>query len=143
MGEQSHISMDFDNIISVTLENYLDLQMKLEDGKEAKQHSQSQDQWVQGVLKEESHGSSFPNMSTRVSSLQNLVTNPDVYSTMRKLPPIAIYLDQALGSPLAIIGAITDLIKRVMKMPRKMLCLNYLIAVDDMAKWNVGLQYAV
>ncbi|KAJ0091599.1 hypothetical protein Patl1_14100 [Pistacia atlantica] len=85
-------------IISVTLENYLDLQMKLEDGKEAKQHSQSQDQWVQGVLKEESHGSSFPNMSTRVSSLQNLVTNPDVYSTMRKLPPIAIYLDQALGS---------------------------------------------
>ncbi|XP_031272167.1 uncharacterized protein LOC116130588 isoform X2 [Pistacia vera] len=126
MGEQSHISMDFDNIISVTLENYLDLQMKPGDGKEARQHSQSQDQWVQGVRKEESHGSSFPDMSTRVSSRQNLVTNPDLYSTTdtskspsywskvclnniarlakeattvrRKLSPVAIYLDQALGS---------------------------------------------
>ncbi|KAJ0024173.1 hypothetical protein Pint_07042 [Pistacia integerrima] len=63
------------------LENYLDLQMKQEDGMEARQHSQSQDQWVQGVLKEESHGSSFPDMSKRVSSLQNPVTNPDMYST--------------------------------------------------------------
>ncbi|KAJ0080904.1 hypothetical protein Patl1_10711 [Pistacia atlantica] len=79
MGEQSHISMDFDNIISVTLENYLDLQMKPEDGKEARQHSQSQDQWVQGVLKEESHGSSFPDMSKRVSSLWNPVSNPKLY----------------------------------------------------------------
>ncbi|KAJ0086293.1 hypothetical protein Patl1_07226 [Pistacia atlantica] len=55
--------------------------MKLEDGKEARQHSQSQNQWVQGVLKEESHGSSFPVMSKRVSSFQNPVTNPDMYST--------------------------------------------------------------
>ncbi|XP_044499829.1 protein SEMI-ROLLED LEAF 2 isoform X3 [Mangifera indica] len=81
MGEQSHITMDFDNIISVTLENYFDFQMKPEDGKEASQHSQSQDQGVQGELKEESHGSSFPDMSERVSSLKNPVTNPDVYST--------------------------------------------------------------
>ncbi|XP_044466327.1 protein SEMI-ROLLED LEAF 2-like isoform X1 [Mangifera indica] len=81
MGEQSHISMDFDNIISVILENYLDLQMKPEDGKEARQRSQSQDQWVQGVLKEEPHGSSFPDMSKRVSSLRNPVTKPDLYST--------------------------------------------------------------
>ncbi|XP_031272249.1 uncharacterized protein LOC116130662 [Pistacia vera] len=76
MGEQSQISMDIDNIISVTLENYLDLQMKPEDGKEARQHYQSQDQWVQRVLKEESHGSSFPDMSKRVSSLQNPVIKP-------------------------------------------------------------------
>lgn len=65
----------------MTLENYLDFQMKPEDGKEARQRSQSQDQWVQGVLKEEPHGSSFPDMSKRVSSLRNPVTKPDLYST--------------------------------------------------------------
>ncbi|KAJ0024807.1 hypothetical protein Pint_07062 [Pistacia integerrima] len=86
MGEQSHISMDFDNVSllflllvlisvfylrDVLLENYLDLQMKPEDGKEARQHSQSQDQLakeattVRRVLKPlfhhfdvENHGSS-------------------------------------------------------------------------------------
>ncbi|XAR48715.1 hypothetical protein NMG60_11031619 [Bertholletia excelsa] len=33
MGEHSHISMDFDNIISVTLENYMDLPVNLENDK--------------------------------------------------------------------------------------------------------------
>ena len=50
MGEQSHISMDFDNIISVTLENYMGLQMKLENGKEGRQNSQSNDQSFQNPL---------------------------------------------------------------------------------------------
>ncbi|KAJ8755491.1 hypothetical protein K2173_019289 [Erythroxylum novogranatense] len=42
MGEQSHISMDFDQIISATLENYNDFQVNLENSKE--------DQWVQGAV---------------------------------------------------------------------------------------------
>ncbi|TXG72845.1 hypothetical protein EZV62_001424 [Acer yangbiense] len=50
MGEQSHISMDFDNIISVTLENYMGLQMKSENGKEGRQNSQSNDQSFQNPL---------------------------------------------------------------------------------------------
>ncbi|KAL5781115.1 hypothetical protein ACOSP7_006144 [Xanthoceras sorbifolium] len=47
MGEQSHISMDFDNIISVTLENYMGLQMKSLSCKEDRQTSQSNDQSLQ------------------------------------------------------------------------------------------------
>ncbi|KAK4855441.1 hypothetical protein QYF36_007361 [Acer negundo] len=50
MGEQSHISMDFDNIISVTLENYMGLQMRSENGKEGRQNSQSNDQSFQNPL---------------------------------------------------------------------------------------------
>ncbi|KAJ0074561.1 hypothetical protein Patl1_37668 [Pistacia atlantica] len=69
-------------LFQVTLEYYLNLQMKPKDGKEARQRSQSQDQWVQGVLKEESHGSSFLDRSKRFSSLQNPVTNPNLYSTI-------------------------------------------------------------
>ncbi|KAJ0024175.1 hypothetical protein Pint_07048 [Pistacia integerrima] len=230
MGEQSHISMDFDNVSllflllvlisvfyfrDVLLENYLDLQMKAEDGKEARQHSQSQDQWVQGVLKEESHSSSFPDMSKRVSSLQNPVANPDMYSTtlakeattvrrvleplfhhfdvenhgssdtgvacslilylqllleesggkshlllsilikhldhknVAKQPRVQIHIvdiatqlaqNAKLQASVAIIGAITDLIKQLQKCLQNAAELSN--AVDDMAKWNADLQYA-
>ncbi|KAJ0025750.1 hypothetical protein Pint_07077 [Pistacia integerrima] len=202
MGEQSQISMDIDNIISVTLENYLDLQMKPEDGKEARQHYQSQDQWVQGVLKEESHGSSFPDMSKGVSSLQNPVTKPDLYSTtspsywskvcLNNIARLAketttvkrvLLLEESGGNShlllsilikhlvhknvakqshvqihnvdiatqltqnaklhasVAIIGAITDLIKQLQKCLQNAAELSN--AVDDMAKWNADLQYAL
>ncbi|XP_048333178.2 protein SEMI-ROLLED LEAF 2 isoform X1 [Ziziphus jujuba] len=63
MGEQSHISMDFDNIISVTLENYMDLQINSDNSKEDNQKSQSQDQ-------------------EEVPSISNLATKPDVDHTM-------------------------------------------------------------
>ncbi|KAI8537576.1 hypothetical protein RHMOL_Rhmol09G0034800 [Rhododendron molle] len=46
MGEHSHISMDFDNIILVTLENYMD-------------HPINSGKYEQEVLKEEDLGSSF------------------------------------------------------------------------------------
>ncbi|KAG5530829.1 hypothetical protein RHGRI_025709 [Rhododendron griersonianum] len=46
MGEHSHISMDFDNIILVTLENYMD-------------HPVNSGKYEQEVLKEEDLGSSF------------------------------------------------------------------------------------
>ncbi|KDP42800.1 hypothetical protein JCGZ_23742 [Jatropha curcas] len=59
MGEHSHISMEFDIIISVTLENYIDSQMIPDDSKE--------DQWVQGVLKGEENDSSFPDISKKVA----------------------------------------------------------------------------
>ncbi|XP_076943100.1 protein SEMI-ROLLED LEAF 2-like [Bidens hawaiensis] len=40
LGEQPHVSMDFENIISVTLENYTDFEMNQEIKKYNKQHSQ-------------------------------------------------------------------------------------------------------
>ncbi|RVW28586.1 hypothetical protein CK203_094814 [Vitis vinifera] len=82
MGEHSHISMDFDNIISVTLENYMDTQMKAETTDEDKHHSQNQDQWVQGILKTEENGSSFPDISKKVPSLPNHIkAKPELDST--------------------------------------------------------------
>ncbi|KAK7832437.1 protein efr3 like protein [Quercus suber] len=82
MGEHSHISMDFDNIISVTLENYMDLQISSKNGKEDDLYSQSQDQWVQGVVKAEEHDSSFPDISKNVPSLPSALTNPPLDPTM-------------------------------------------------------------
>ncbi|KAL5152378.1 Protein EFR3 B [Glycine soja] len=52
MGEHSHLSMDFDKIISVILENFKDLQSKSNLAKVEKLNSQSQSQLVQGFPKE-------------------------------------------------------------------------------------------
>ncbi|XP_062173237.1 protein SEMI-ROLLED LEAF 2 isoform X3 [Alnus glutinosa] len=76
MGEHSHISMDFDNIISVTLDNYMDLQINSKNAKKDGLYSQPQDPWVQ-----EEHGSYFPNISKKDSSVPNIMTNPHLDST--------------------------------------------------------------
>ncbi|XP_050372855.1 protein SEMI-ROLLED LEAF 2 isoform X2 [Argentina anserina] len=81
MGEHSHISMDFDNIISVTLENCTDFHTKPGNAKEDGQVSESQNQWVQGVLKADGHDSSFPDVSQKVPSLPNL-KNPELGPTI-------------------------------------------------------------
>ncbi|XP_061990163.1 protein SEMI-ROLLED LEAF 2 isoform X2 [Rosa rugosa] len=81
MGEHSHISMDFDNIISVTMENYTNMHTKPGSVKEDGQFSESQHQWVQEALKAEVHDSSFPDVSQKVPSLPNLKT-PDLDPTI-------------------------------------------------------------
>ncbi|XWS13233.1 hypothetical protein CRYUN_Cryun36dG0020200 [Craigia yunnanensis] len=65
MGEHSHISMDFDSIISVTLENYMDIQMTPVNGS-----------------KVDENGSSFPDINEKASSVKNLVINSDFNPTM-------------------------------------------------------------
>ncbi|CAN0858049.1 Protein SEMI-ROLLED LEAF 2 [Linum grandiflorum] len=69
MGEHSHISMDFDNIISVTLENYIDFEMNAEN---------CEDRWTQEVRKSEDNGSSFPDISKKVP-FSNLNTTPQPF----------------------------------------------------------------
>ncbi|KAI8002825.1 hypothetical protein LOK49_LG08G02081 [Camellia lanceoleosa] len=70
MGEHSHISMDFDTIISVTLENYMDLPVNPENSN-------------LGVLKAEDRASSFSDISEDVPSVQNLVNfKPELDPTM-------------------------------------------------------------
>ncbi|GAU21933.1 hypothetical protein TSUD_110730, partial [Trifolium subterraneum] len=64
MGEQSHLSMDFDKIISAILENYMDLQSKSNLANIGKLNSQSQNQLVQGFPKEEDHISSALTVAT-------------------------------------------------------------------------------
>lgn len=53
MGEQSHIPMEFDKIISATLENFDDIQTKPENGKLDRQMSENPDQLVQAALNTE------------------------------------------------------------------------------------------
>ncbi|KAL3506672.1 hypothetical protein ACH5RR_032054 [Cinchona calisaya] len=75
MGKNSHISMDFDHIITVTLENYMELLTDLESCKLDKKNSNLSEQWVQGVLKAENHDSSFPDISQKVPSLPNIINS--------------------------------------------------------------------
>lgn len=57
--------------------------MKPETTGEDKQHSQNQDQWVQGVLKKEENSSSFPDISDKVPSLPNLINGkPELDTTV-------------------------------------------------------------
>ncbi|KAG4125982.1 hypothetical protein ERO13_D10G129900v2 [Gossypium hirsutum] len=65
MGEHSHISMDFDSIISVTLENYMDIQMSPVNGSKVGEN-----------------GSSILDIDEKSLSVPNLVINPDFDPTM-------------------------------------------------------------
>ncbi|KAF8402310.1 hypothetical protein HHK36_013264 [Tetracentron sinense] len=82
MGEYSHISMDFDNVISVTMENYMDLQMNSGNSKQHPQFSQPENQLVQEFVKAEDHISSIPNISKKVPPQDLVTTNPELERTM-------------------------------------------------------------
>ncbi|KAL4031494.1 hypothetical protein IC575_009773 [Cucumis melo] len=64
MGEYSHISTEFDNIVSVVLENY---------GAPGK-NSNSNDRWVQEVQREEGHISSSSVVTMNTPSWREIVT---------------------------------------------------------------------
>ncbi|GMH18201.1 hypothetical protein Nepgr_020042 [Nepenthes gracilis] len=70
MGKHSYISMDLDKIISVTLENYADLEIECKTGKRDGQAFQSQNILVQQITREEDPVSSFPNSNSK--SLLNI-----------------------------------------------------------------------
>lgn len=82
MGEHSHLSMDFDKIISAILENYVDLQSKSNLAKVEKLNSQSQNQLVQEFPKEEAHVSSMLNVATgfEIESKLDTAKNPAYWS---------------------------------------------------------------
>lgn len=79
MGEQSHISMDFDSIIAVTLENFTDFQ---NNAKEDKEKSQPHDQQVHGLSTADIADLSSPDMNQKALSLPNLLKKPDLDITM-------------------------------------------------------------
>lgn len=59
----------------MTLENYIELGTNLENCKVKNGDSEPSEHWVQGVLKAENHGSSFPDISQKVSSLPDLINS--------------------------------------------------------------------
>nr|KJB46322.1 hypothetical protein B456_007G360200 [Gossypium raimondii] len=67
MGEHSHISVEFDNMVSVVLENYGGPMKNLEE------NNSGQSRWVQEVQKIESRMSPLPNFLTKVPSWRTIV----------------------------------------------------------------------
>ncbi|CAL9753850.1 unnamed protein product [Musa acuminata subsp. burmannicoides] len=73
MGELSHISSEFDSIVSAVLENYGVPKKKSEDGQQSEQVTQSR--WVEEVLKTEGHVTPSPFVITRVPSWKSIVND--------------------------------------------------------------------
>lgn len=67
MGEHSHISVEFDNVVSVVLENYGGPKRNSENS------DQNQSRWVEEVRKKEGHVSPLPDVLIRVSSWRLMV----------------------------------------------------------------------
>lgn len=71
MGEYSHFSGEFDNVVSVVLENYGHAKKVSEDPNK----QGSENRWVQEVLKHEGHVSASPEVTMRVLSWKKLVND--------------------------------------------------------------------
>ncbi|KAL7097914.1 hypothetical protein ACP275_10G173100 [Erythranthe tilingii] len=67
MGENSHISAEFDNIVSVVLENY--------SGQSKESDGPTQSRWVQEVHKTEGHISPSPDVALKVPSWKMIVND--------------------------------------------------------------------
>ncbi|KAF3779355.1 hypothetical protein EJ110_NYTH41675 [Nymphaea thermarum] len=73
MGEHSHICSDFDDVVSVALENYGSAKTKSENPSEGNQSPN--DRWVQEVLKVEGHFFPLPNAVVRLPSWNRIVND--------------------------------------------------------------------
>ncbi|MED6206006.1 hypothetical protein PIB30_022896 [Stylosanthes scabra] len=72
MGEHSHLSLDLDKIISVVLENYMDLQSTSNTATIEKLDLQSQNQLAQGFPKEDgAGGQSLPEMESKLDTTKD------------------------------------------------------------------------
>ncbi|XP_057456269.1 protein SEMI-ROLLED LEAF 2 isoform X2 [Lotus japonicus] len=76
MGEHSHLSMDLDEIMSATLENYMSPQSVSKPSKEHKLNSESDDQLVQEFSKEEDH--SLPVITNKGPLSMKIVTGTEI-----------------------------------------------------------------
>ncbi|URE13514.1 Cyclin-related protein [Musa troglodytarum] len=73
MGEFSHISAEFDSIVSAVLDNYGVPKKKSENAQQSEEGTESR--WVQEVLKTEGHVSPSPFVMTRVPSWKSIVND--------------------------------------------------------------------
>ncbi|XP_028780001.1 uncharacterized protein LOC114736381 isoform X4 [Neltuma alba] len=149
MGEHSHLSMDFDQIISVTLENFLNSPIEHNHAKEGKLHPQSLDQQIQGI-QEGDRLLSLPD--TRDNShllFSSLIKHLDHKNVAKQpIPQIDIInattrLAQNVEQPAsnAIIGTISDLIKHLRKCKQSLIQSSS--TANDAYKQNANLQHAL
>ncbi|XP_020573635.1 uncharacterized protein LOC110020023 [Phalaenopsis equestris] len=73
MGEYSHVSGEFDNIVTIVLENYGNTHISSEDVQDTEQGTQNK--WVKEVLKAEGHVSPILGEHARLLSWKNLVND--------------------------------------------------------------------
>ncbi|KAI9081977.1 hypothetical protein K1719_036239 [Acacia pycnantha] len=81
MGEQSHLPMNFDKIVSVTLENFLNFPIEHNHAKEEKLHPQPLDQQIQRLQKED-HLLSLPHTSNMDHSFLKVVMGTEADSML-------------------------------------------------------------
>ncbi|KAK1356322.1 protein SEMI-ROLLED LEAF 2 [Heracleum sosnowskyi] len=115
MGSHSHISMEFDKIMSVTLENYMDLSMNPETTKQDGHSTQLQEQWVQEVLKVDINGSSFPNIGMKNSSSANLVSTKHDVSALMDTPGTPSYWSRICLHNIAQLAKEATTVRRVLE----------------------------
>ncbi|XP_019413638.1 PREDICTED: uncharacterized protein LOC109325629 isoform X2 [Lupinus angustifolius] len=82
MGEHSHLSMAIDEIISVTLENFMNIQPNCNLVKEDKMNSESPDLSVEGFPKEEDCPRSLPDINEKDPFLLKIVTGTEMDSML-------------------------------------------------------------
>ncbi|PKA47054.1 hypothetical protein AXF42_Ash011728 [Apostasia shenzhenica] len=73
MAEHSHISEEFDNVVTVVLENFRSSHQSLEDYQDGEQGNQNK--WVREVLKAEGHVSLSAAATTRLPPWKNLMND--------------------------------------------------------------------
>ncbi|KAK8986133.1 hypothetical protein V6N11_082415 [Hibiscus sabdariffa] len=98
MGEHSHISMDFDSIISVTLENYMDFQMSSANGSKVGEN-----------------GSSVPDINEQAWSVTNLLINSEFESTTSDTSKSPSYWSRVILRNIAILAKEATTIRRVLE----------------------------
>ncbi|XP_058728224.1 protein SEMI-ROLLED LEAF 2 [Vicia villosa] len=74
MGEHSHISVEFDNIVNVVLENYGGPNKNLEKINDERKEG-PENMWVQEVLKTEGHVSPVIDVEKRIPSWRNILND--------------------------------------------------------------------
>ncbi|CAL0329185.1 unnamed protein product [Lupinus luteus] len=82
MGEHSHISMAIDEIISVTLENFMNIQPNCNLGMEDKMNSESPNLSVEGFPKEEDCSRSLSDINKKDPFLLKVVTGTEMDSML-------------------------------------------------------------
>ncbi|KAF7804081.1 protein EFR3-like protein B [Senna tora] len=113
MGEHSHISVEFDNIVSVVLENY-QCHGKDSESLDHEQHG-AQNMWVQEVMKDEGHVAPLPDVKMRIPSWRKIVNNKgEVNVTMEDAKNPSFWSGVCLGN-MANLAKEGSTVRRVME----------------------------
>ncbi|KAE8681831.1 hypothetical protein F3Y22_tig00111303pilonHSYRG00020 [Hibiscus syriacus] len=127
MGEHSHISAEFDNIVSVVLENYGVPKINSEN------LNGGQSRWVQEVLRTESRTTPSQKVLINVPSWRRIVNAKEVITSLDR--------DSKVEASVAIISAVSDVVRHLR---RRIHCsLDDATMGTEIINWNKSFKEAV